>query len=383
MQPTSESENPSLTYSVEHDEITGQTTVSTRSSLNQLASSPLQASAVTGLSKPRHSALSELLTYLAFEGHGLRIGLELGSCIVLFAVIENLLHWLQPSPAGSPAMTIHGLVAWFSSCSLVVAFDQFFLCRPVYIYRNAYQLALRGEYERALRLLEFIAPERQLLVRCPATIFHLMRADIYTSSETFAAAENEILRAEKLGAKPDQVAVAKSRLYSALSSTESYTLAIAELDKAEQQHGPSALLAVEKGLLHLESRQDLWMAKRTLKQAGEMEDQPHFSGDYTSNIARAGLEATKLWTGEAEEGLVGLTDCIDRLRSLALHVDTLRPLLSWLLLERSHYLATHSEPEAACLDLRMSMAICKSPRTEKRAVKIREELEWRYQIIVP
>lgn len=334
---------------------------------------------ITQSNRSSQGALSDFLTYLAFEAHGLRIGLELGMCVVCYALISKMFDWVQPSTAEN----WHGLVAWFGACSLVIAVDQLFLCRPVYVFRTAYQLSLAGAHDEALRMLEFISPERSMLVRCPAQLFHLLRAEIFTASETFGAAERELQLAQHAGAADDQIAIAKSRLYRRENSGDAFRRAMEVLEAAERHHGECAILTLEKGLLQLESREDLWSAKRTLRLAAEMVDQPHFMGDFTSNIARAGLDATRLWTGEAEEGLEGISKAIDRLRSLAMHVDTLRPLLAWLLLERAHYLATHSEPDSACVDLRIGLALCNAPSHRKRAERIHDELEWRYHIVVP
>ncbi len=328
---------------------------------------------------PANGILSEALTYLAFQGHGIRIGIELALCVVFYTVFNALLNWLQPVSAEN----WHGLVSWFSACTFVITLDQFFLCRPVYIFRTAYQLSLAGAHDEALATAELIAPEKHVLVRCPAHYFHLLRAEILTAAETIGAAEREIQLAELAGADPEQIAVARSRLYRREDGADAYNRAMEALESAERMHGECAVITLEKGLLQLEARHDLWSAKRTLRLATEMVDQPHFIGDFTSNIARAGLDATRLWTGEAEEGLLGLSRAIDRLRSLAMHIDTLRPLLAWLLLERAHYLATHSEPEAACVDLRIGLTLCNNPAHRQRAEQVHDELEWRYHIVVP
>ena len=142
------------------------------------------------------------------------------------------------------------------------------------------------------------------------------------------------------------------------------------------------MLCLEEGLLLLEARKDLWSAKRMLKRASEMPEEIHISGERTSILAKAACGATRLWTGEAEDGLVELTMAINRLLPIAGSLDTVRPILAFLLLERSHYLATHKEPDAASRDLRVGLTLCSYPSILKKAAKIQDELSWRHGIPV-
>jgi len=320
---------------------------------------------------------SNVLTYLAFEGHAIRIGLELTLSVFLFKTLELLFPWsiFSIAPEWRP------IWAWFSSCIIVIIIDQVLLCRSVYIFRRAYQVALAGAYESALLILDQIAPSTDVLVRCPRPHFHILRAEILTLSEMFRAAERELQLAYDAGAKGEQVAIARSRIYRAEHLEESFAKAQHELDSAEQTFGETAIIELERGLLLLEEHKDLWEAKRKFRKVCEMPDEVHYSGDTTSQLARASLEATRLWTGEAEEGLDGLNLAIERLRSLASYIDTLRPLLALLHLERSLYLVTHKEPELGCFDLRMGLALCNTPVVRKKADKIQEELGWRYNHI--
>ncbi|MFN8391892.1 MAG: hypothetical protein U0136_16500 [Bdellovibrionota bacterium] len=330
---------------------------------------------------PEHT-FSDFLTYLAFEGHTVRVGLELTSCVVMFQILELVFPW-----------TFFGVAAewksvwsWFTACILVILFDQLCLCRAVYTFRKVYQLSLAGAYEAALALLEKIAPERKLLVRCPATMFHLVRAEILAQAETFRSAERELELAEEAGAKGELISIMRSRLYlleNAENAENAFSKAQETIQEAKEEFGDTSVLCLEEALLMLEQHSDLWEAKRALKRVCSMPDQLHYSGDTTSQIARAGLEATRLWTGEAEEGLNGLNVAIERLRSMALYLDTLRPILALLHLERSLYLATHKEPELAGFDLRMGLALCNYPHIRKKAMKVQEELAWRHKILQP
>ena len=323
--------------------------------------------------------LSSFMTFIAFEAHGVRIGIEVSLVLALFEALNLFFPWHYIGVAAQ----WQAVWAWFAGCTMVLIFDQLVLCRAVYIFRRAYQLTLSGAYESALTLLETIAPEQKHLVRCPRPLFHMLRAEIFTQSETFYAAEIELELAQQAGAKGENVKIARSKLLRNKSEESGFSWAAAELKSARSSYGDSANLYLEEAILSLEEHKDLWEAKRVLKKVCEMPDELHSSGGLTSKIARAGLEAARLWTGEAEEGLEGLNIAIDQLRTAALYVDTLRPLLAMLHLERSLYLATHKEPELACFDLRLGLALCNYPRLRKKADKIQDELAWRYKVILP
>ncbi len=311
------------------------------------------------------------LCRLAFEAHAVRFGLQLSTCVILYTFLA-ILPWHTIGVVGEWRM----LVAWAAACSFIAITDQFVLRRAVYGSRDAYQLALAGAYEQALKTLERVGPNSTLLVPCPRPLYHMLRADIFTQAEAFASAERELQLAERAGAKAEVRKVSQSRI---LRGKGDYETALIELDDALlSEESPTLLL--EKGVLLLEQRQDMWRAKRLFQQVAEMEDSAHFSGDSSAQLARSYLEVSRLWTGEAEEGLEGLSRAIDRLRGIVVYVDTLRPVLAYLCAERSYYLATHKEPQAACADLRLATALCTHPSLRKRAAQVIEELRWRHGI---
>ena len=334
---------------------------------------PFRCPSVTG--PHSRGALSDFLTYLAFEGHAIRIGLEVSASVLLFQCFMVFMPW--NSIGITPEW--QAIWSWFTSCFLVIVLDQLVLFRAVYTFRKAYQLCLAGAYEAALSMLEKIAPERGALVRCPPAMFHLLRADILIQSETFRSAELELELAKAAGASGERLAIARGRLHIGEAAESGYARAHEELQSAKAQFGESAVLCLEESLLRIEEHKDLWEAKRVLKRVAEMPDELHFAGDVTSQLAKASLQAARLWTGEAEEGLEELNMAIERLRSLASYADALRLELTTLQVERSLYLATHKEPELACFDLRMGLTLCNTPRMRKKAEKIEEELSWRYK----
>ena len=208
-------------------------------------------------------------------------------------------------------------------------------------------------------------------------MYHLRRAEILIEAGMLRSAERELQLAEACGTSQEKLSVLKSRLLR-FEEENGLSRAQEELQLAANKNGETALLCLEQGLLLLEARKDLWSAKRILKRASEMPEEIHMSGERTSLLARAACGATRLWTGEAEDGLLELSSAINRLLPIAGSLDTIRPILALLLLERSHYLATHKEPEAAAKDLRIGLTLCSYPSILKKAAIIKEELSWRH-----
>ncbi|OVE80119.1 hypothetical protein BVY02_01300 [bacterium J17] len=320
--------------------------------------------------QPR-SQLSEVISFLAFEGHSARVGLAILTCLVLFLLAQALVPW----QAIEIPKQWQSLYSWFLACGLAVGIEQKFLAKSLYIYRNTYKMALSGEYENALSHLAQIAPDSAGLVRCPASLYHLRRAEILAQSGNFELAEYELEIAKPAGVKQEQYHLAKAGLYKAKGEVDA---AKNELEKLEALIGFVPAISLEKTLLLLEEPRNVWEAKKELDKLLELPDGPHFTGENTSTLANAYRNVTKLWTGHAEEGLDGLNDAIHRIKAAALYVDSLRPILASLCIERAYYLATHKEPDAAVEDLKTSSLLCNFPSQQKRREAVKEELEWRH-----
>lgn len=326
------------------------------------------------------NTLRTFLTYLSFNSQALRIGLEIGFCFSIFIIFQLNFPWSVVGISNEWS----SLFSWLISCFCVILLDSFVLSRSVNIFRKAYQLFLVGAYQKSLLQLEKVSPYNNTVFCCPIIYYHLLRAEILMLSEEFLLAEKEIKYAENHKAPKEQLLALRTKFFKSLSPESSNISALKFLQSARETHGETAVICLEEGLLLLESHQDLWKAKKQFKKiAEEMNEETHYSGQKTKELALAGLAATKLWTGEAEDGLNNLNRAIDKLRANALYLDTLRPILALLYLERSHYFATHKEPTPACFDLRMALALCSHPNIRKKAIQIQEELSNRFQMIVP
>ena len=317
------------------------------------------------------SDLSLFLGFLTFEGHSIRYCLELGLAFlvaVFFAatVPWELLgvhtQWISPS-------------AWSASFIVVFAFDQLLLCRSARLYKNTYRLTLGGAFDKALKLLDTIAPDGKTLIPCPKSFYHLRRADIFTEAEKFQEAEAELDSAQRAGAKKEEILLTKIRLYRLKGD---YELAQGHLEVAKNIMGSSSALVLEEGMLQYCRRETLWEAKRTFQKAMELPDLEHFSGESTRFLAEVYLYATFLWTGRAEEGLEGLGYNLGFVKTASSYLDSLRPIASFLYLERSHYYSTHREPRLAELDLEVALSLCSYPAHLRKAKLIKQELADRH-----
>jgi len=93
--------------------------------------------------------------YLAFQGHGVRIGLEITASLFMFIAITESI------PSSGQASSVHWvtLASWFAACGIVAAADWFVFSHPRHTYRTSLRLGLCGSYDKALALLDTIGPQ--------------------------------------------------------------------------------------------------------------------------------------------------------------------------------------------------------------------------------
>ena len=334
---------------------------------------PLGLSSPSPAASSFQRALKSFAGYLAFDGLGARIGLELSISVILYSAAITFL----PLESMGIRRDWHGLIAWFGSCFVVMLFDHFLFSRPAAIFRLVCQLDCRGAYEGAIRLLNQLSPYSSAPVPCPKWIFHLNRSEILSHFGRPDLSEIELEAAEESGAPPLHLVLASIGL---IRSRGDFEVAASALESARAVHGDLALLKLEEALLVFEQHSEPRQARRLFERVLSMPNQLHFSGETTRVLARGYLAATRLWTGEAEEALAGLSDSIRSVEAAASIIESLNPILATLMLERSFYLATHQEPHPAVQDLKRAIALCAHPAQQKRALEIKEELEWRYQL---
>lgn len=319
------------------------------------------------------SSRREFLGYLAFEGLGSRIGIELSIAVTFYTFALHLLPW----DAWGTRSDLRGLISWFGSCIVIMAIDHRLFYRPAEIFRLVCQLDCRGAYESAMRLLNQLSPYGNSPVPCPKWIFHLKRSEILSHLGRPDLCEEELHAAKEAGAPALQLALASTGM---LRSSGCFEKAAEALATARGIHGDSSLMTLEEALLVFDQHAEPRKARKLFEKVLTMPNQLHYSGETTRVIARGFLDATRLWTGEAEEALAGLSDAIRSAELAAASIESLNPMLASLMLERSLYLATHQEPQPAVQDLKRAVSICSHPAVKKRALEIKDELEWRYHL---
>lgn len=319
------------------------------------------------------SRLRQFAGYLTFEGLGSRIGIELSISVLLYSGAILFFPW----EAVGVRLEWRGLCAWFSSCALVMIFDHRLFSRPAAIFHLVCQLDCRGAYEPAIKLLDQLSPYGGSEVPCPNWIFHLKRSEILSHLGRPDLSAVELDLARESGAPSLQLALAA---ITQQRCSGCFDQAAEQLAAARGVHGDLALLALEEALLVFEQHAEPRKARKLFERVLMLPNQLHFSGETTKVIAHGYLDATRLWTGEAEEALAGLSDAIRSVEATASIIESLNPILASLMLERSFYLATHQEPLPAVQDLKKALALCSFPPQRKRALEIKDELEWRYQM---
>lgn len=313
--------------------------------------------------------LTQFLSYLAFEGPGLRVGIEITLIVFLHGALLNI---VPVEEVGA-----RSLVSWFCACSLVALVDQLLLSRPVYVYRASRRLDVTGAYQEALSLLETIGPKSLARVRCPTYRYHLQRALILGHAERFFEAEEEIRAALEHGLPEWQGHLTRCEIAYTRGNIER---AQAELEKAELVLGDRSDIRLYKAFILFFQGEDIREAKRAFQAVFELPFEAHSSGETTWSLAEAFVAVCKLSTGYAEEGIEELSGIIARLRLTVVYGDQLRPLLALLLLERGLYFATHKEPERAIEDLESALPLCGYAYIQARSEEIKEELAWRHGV---
>lgn len=328
------------------------------------------------------SKLSSLLSHLVFKEHGIRLGLEVTSVITLYTILYIAVPW----SALGVSVSSQGLVAWFTSCIAVTILDRLVVSRPFHIYLESCRLDFVGAYDLALKKIRSIAPHSGRLIPCPEDTYRLLRTKIFLHAGENDRAAAELELARKAGIPDEQYYCLKVCLASArtVEHTAEYTAELTTgdvINEIREKVGDTPWLTLEHGLIELQQR-NMPAAKLAFRKAANARATMHYSGETTARLANAFLQVARLWTGDAEEGLDELDVAIARYRALAFHVETLRPYVATLVLERALYLATHREPLLAIADVRNALAFCAHPQHLNLATLIKEELEWRYPEIV-
>ncbi len=321
------------------------------------------------------NVLSSVLSYLVFQAEHVRIGLEISACVLVSFLFQITLPWTF---FGVP-MEWTSFASWICGCMMMVLCDRSLFQRPITVFRKARLLDIEGAYDQALRELESIGPRSSSLVSFPLTRYHLERTRFLTHARRFEDAAIELELAKDAGLGKADYHLSRFLL---LKEQENVDSALAELAEARAVYGENAVFLGEEALLLIEEKKDYRAARSLLKKALASLKFTNKDASVLHLIITGYLEIARLWTGEAEEALEGLTETIYQAKSLMLSNRDLRPYVSFLLLERAYYYVTHKAPDEAMSDLTLANRLCAYPRIQRRAKEIVEELNWRFNIVL-
>lgn len=328
---------------------------------------------LVGPSPSPNGRVSDFLSYLVFQAEHVRIGLEITACVFLYYLVYGIVPWnlLNVSPEWI------SLFSWFIACLALVWCDQVFLCRPLHIFKKARHMDIDGAYESALHVLEKIGPKSKTWIRFPMPKYHLERTRIFAHAERFVEAEEELELAKQAGLNDAEYRLARCIIHKAKDEVDK---AVSELKELHNLIGTNPSLLAEEGILLMHQRRDYREARKLLTQALQDPKVYYLERGTLSLIITGYFEVTRLWTGEAEEGLDGLTQAIDQLQAISMYDREYRPYLACLLLERAYYLVTHRQPERGIRDTGLANSLCAYPHIRRRTADVSEELNHRYNI---
>jgi hypothetical protein len=328
-------------------------------------------SVLEGLSRESPSPFSEFLSYLVFEGNGLRLFLEAALCLCIFIVIEVFFASIALDDKW------RSLGAWMIACVMVAILDHLLLIPPLFAYRRAWASDATANLDGALKALDEIAPDTKSLIRYPRRLYHLRRGQFYLNAGQYSQAERE------LGLAAAYNLPFKHSLSARLSIMRlqgSFEKAEEELNEAKLTHGNSPEFALEEALTALDQRKDLRHARKLFDSVLEQKNVMLHSEIMTHDLARPLRELCRLWTGYAEEALSAFSAELQVFVSIyGMRNEEARPWAARMMLERAYYLATHREPELATRDLRVAQIFYRNGEARRHAQKVQEELEWRFK----
>lgn len=321
---------------------------------------------------PKQGILGSALSTLAFKHHGARVGMELSFCVLSFSSLKHLAPWSELGVTQQWAP----LYSWFAACLLTVALDNFLFGRAHLLYRGVMKLSAAGCYNEALSTLNRLAaiPGNSLL-RLPEDMYRIKRSELLSLLGEHEAARRELWMARGCGMSSLEYHLAVSCSYLHEQRLED---ARAELGYAEDQLGALPEIELARGRLMLENRASLSEAKAAFRNALAKSALSGNTAATTDAATKGFFAVTQLWTGEAEQGIDGLNDAIAELKAATVFVDSIRPLVAALAMERAYYLATHQQPDAAIQDMNSALTLCSYPAIRKLAERVRDELQWRY-----
>lgn len=319
------------------------------------------------LSHPLKLRRSSFLSYIVFEAPEIRIGLEITATVFLFSIATNI---LQINGAVGLSNSTN-LLVWLTCCLTVAGVDQFFLCKPLFTFSKALEKDLEGDHEQALNTLELIKPNSSAYINCTPILYHLTKARFLGNVGRICEAEKELTMARICGAEQEEIYLVRSDI---LYGNGNFDGANCDLEHATSSLGETSRVLLLKALIALRSRSGAFEAKQMLNKVLSLPNTMHQSGASTHLLALSYLDICNLWTGRAEAGLDGLDLSIKQLLKLIPRLQSLKPIISFLLVERAYYHATHNNKKQAQKDLNQAIKLCRHKAIIRKAKLVESEI---------
>ena len=315
-----------------------------------------------------YSSLEQTLQRLTFVHPYSRFFLELISAIFLaclcFGLLKSVGIGIKPQTVAPAVLITIGL--------LTALLDLRLFSKPHKAFSVCKIADLKGKYSKALKALELVGPKSNFFIRLPEKDYCLMKAGILSRSGQLNDALQILNNAKNWFVNPIELSLAK---YDCLVSSENYQAASKVLQDIEKSPINTELeITLEKAMLLVKMRSDWFEAKQLFKSILKMPIHQTRYGLDSDVISQIYIEVCNLKTGHAETGLEGLSIWIENLKAMSWMNNSLKSTISQLLLQKAHYLVTHSAPLAAQADAMEALSLCKYPEHLTLAKLLKDEL---------
>jgi tetratricopeptide (TPR) repeat protein len=295
--------------------------------------------------------IQKTLSYLTFQAPGVRLGVELSLCFVLFEFFS--------AATSEPGKL---LFIWFGACSLVAALDWFIFFPLIKRLEMARRFSYQGRVEEALLCLT------ELNEALPLPYFHLQRARVYADNSRFIEATQELRLARKVS-PAEECARVELDILRAQGEFEAAATRLKASESPEQVF-ELAVTRFEEG----HSQKSYGVDRDCLREAARLFEEVGKKAANLQALTELYSQSCSLWLGRAEEAFPKL---IRDLRTLPLSTDPCSPLnrhLGRLYLSRAYYALTHGERLLGASDHRLGSALLPPVQLKQLKAKIGEEL---------
>lgn len=308
--------------------------------------------------------LSTFLSYLTFEAYGLRLGLELSLCFIIFEIVAYLTSATQ-------ADGVLLLCIWLASCTAIGLFDLFVFLPPLRYLEEAFRLSFTNQTDLAIQIFSELDPEKGRIIHFPKPGYHLQRARFFADAGRTIEASLELSKAREYGCPEEKC---KKLELDMLRSEGAYEVAFQRLASNSEQTPEvmleMAVLKFEQGYSYSGYGVERDSLRESLKLFEDIAEKAVHLQDLTSCYA----ESCKLWLGKAEDAFPKLIKQLGSLPFSINRTSSFNRHLGRLYLARAYYALTHGEEILGASDNRLGGTLLPPSQLKQLRVKIGEEL---------